>query len=278
MKGRVNMAINIEEFSKRFGEEYYNLYEGKTVVKDYRGLIETGDEFIRNHPEFVGEVINYRHDFISSDREVAAFMLAVKALNIEKELNAQNQERDWNKVYASILDKFALKVFRSEDIIQGSDYSLVPRSNCANEQKHYEKAADFVKDFPFAVLDHSCNDDVFCFCREASEINHLLNRAGLGLECFLSELETQLQNASLLNNKIKECCDNIEIDQIKSLLSKGTKQEQDFLEKHSALFDVIDYYADGQADKDVDLSTVIKYQQEKTAKNTQKKHKNSIER
>lgn len=97
MKGSVNMAINIKEFLKRFGEEYNNLYEGKTVVKDYQELIETGDNFICNHPEFVGEFVKYRRDYISSDREVAAFMLAVKALNIEKELDLPKQTEPVSK-------------------------------------------------------------------------------------------------------------------------------------------------------------------------------------
>jgi hypothetical protein len=85
------MAINIEDFLKRYGEEYNNLYEGKRVVKNYPKLLEKGDEFIRTHPDFVGQVVKIRNDFISSDREVVALMLAVKALNIEKELDFQQQ-------------------------------------------------------------------------------------------------------------------------------------------------------------------------------------------
>lgn len=97
MKGCNIMAINIEEFSKRFGEEYNNLYEGKTVIKNYRELIEAGDDFIRNYPDFVEDVVRYRHDYISSDREVVAFMLAVKALNIENELNSPQQTASASK-------------------------------------------------------------------------------------------------------------------------------------------------------------------------------------
>ena len=91
------MAYDIKEISKHFGEEYDNLYTGKTVVKDYNSLIAEGDKFITEHPEFVGEFNEYRHDFISSDREVAAFMLTVKAMNIDKELNASAKETTASK-------------------------------------------------------------------------------------------------------------------------------------------------------------------------------------
>lgn len=86
------MAYDIKEISKHFGEEYDNLYTGKTVVKNYNNLIAEGDKFITEHPEFVGEFNEYRHDFLSSDREVAAFMLTIKAMNIEKELNASAEK------------------------------------------------------------------------------------------------------------------------------------------------------------------------------------------
>ena len=35
------------------------------------------DEFLPTHKEFVGEFVKYRGDFISSDREAAAFMFAL---------------------------------------------------------------------------------------------------------------------------------------------------------------------------------------------------------
>ena len=82
------MPYDIKQFSNRFSEEYLFLYNNRDEVDDYQKLMKEGDAFIKAHPRFVGEFVNCRNDYISSDREVVAFMRAVNAMNLEKELDA----------------------------------------------------------------------------------------------------------------------------------------------------------------------------------------------
>ena len=75
------MNINIHEFVERFNKEYEFLYNHKDMVAGYHEAIEAGDKFIAEHGDFVGEFVKYRGDFISSDREVAAFMFALSEIS-----------------------------------------------------------------------------------------------------------------------------------------------------------------------------------------------------
>lgn len=69
--------INIEEFHKEFQKQYNFLYDAEGYVAGYNEALEAGDEFIKKHPDFIREFVQYRGDFISSDREVVAFMFAL---------------------------------------------------------------------------------------------------------------------------------------------------------------------------------------------------------
>ena len=74
--------IPIEEFAERFGENYemiYNAQANGTYVAGYDEAVEAGDAFIKAHPDFVREFAEYRGDVLSSDREVAAFMVTLEA-------------------------------------------------------------------------------------------------------------------------------------------------------------------------------------------------------
>lgn len=70
--------INIEKFEMEFNKEYEFLYEHNNRVAGYDEAVEAFDEFLETHKEFVGEFTKYRGDFISSDREAAAFMFAME--------------------------------------------------------------------------------------------------------------------------------------------------------------------------------------------------------
>ena len=71
------VKINIHEFMKKFNAEYDFLYNARGVVAGAGEAAEAFDkEIVTKYPDFVGEFIKYRGDFISSDREAAAFAFA----------------------------------------------------------------------------------------------------------------------------------------------------------------------------------------------------------
>lgn len=70
--------INIEKFTKEFEQEYDFLYENDDRVAGYNEAVEAWEPFAENHREFIKEFVLYRGDFLSSDREVAAFMFAME--------------------------------------------------------------------------------------------------------------------------------------------------------------------------------------------------------
>lgn len=72
------MDINIKEFKNKFDKEYNFLYSSKDYVAGYDEAVKAFDDFLQNNKNFVREFILYRGDFISSDREAAAFMFTLE--------------------------------------------------------------------------------------------------------------------------------------------------------------------------------------------------------
>ena len=71
-------TLGIHEFALRYIKEYEFLYDNYDNVAGFGEAVEAFDEFLKKHKEFVGEFAKYRGDFISSDREAAAFMFALE--------------------------------------------------------------------------------------------------------------------------------------------------------------------------------------------------------
>lgn len=71
--------INTKEFLEKFNKEYKFLYENDDNVAGYDEALTFGDKFLENpkNKNFVAEFVKYRGDFISSDREVVAFIFAL---------------------------------------------------------------------------------------------------------------------------------------------------------------------------------------------------------
>lgn len=72
--------MNIHKFVEQFNKEYEFLYDNNDMVAGYNEALEEGDKFIAEHSDFVGEFVKYRGDFISSDREVVAFMFTLNEI------------------------------------------------------------------------------------------------------------------------------------------------------------------------------------------------------
>lgn len=67
------MTIKIREFKEKFDKEYNFLCKHRDNVAGYKEAVEWGDKFLRKYPDFVAKFAQYRGDFLTSDREMAAF-------------------------------------------------------------------------------------------------------------------------------------------------------------------------------------------------------------
>ena len=71
-------SINIQKFTDEFQTEYNFLYDNYDNVAGYDEAVNALDDFVKSHGNFIKEFMQYRGDFISSDREAAAFMFAIE--------------------------------------------------------------------------------------------------------------------------------------------------------------------------------------------------------
>lgn len=78
----------LEKISKKMDNEYEFLYNHKDNVPDYREAVDSFDSFSKKNKRFIGEFIKFRGDFITSDREAAAFMLALDDLGMLNDNNS----------------------------------------------------------------------------------------------------------------------------------------------------------------------------------------------
>ena len=78
------VKINIHEFAKKFNEEYDFCYEHYDRVAGFGDAVQAFDKFLNwnvgGFKDFVHKFAEYRHDFITSDREAAAFMFALDSM------------------------------------------------------------------------------------------------------------------------------------------------------------------------------------------------------
>ena len=65
--------MDFSKFLDRFKENYNFLYNNNDHVAGYYEALDYGEKIIHEKPDFVGEFARFRGDFLSSDREVAAF-------------------------------------------------------------------------------------------------------------------------------------------------------------------------------------------------------------
>ena len=65
--------MNISKFLDRFNEYYNFLYGHSDRVAGYYEALDYGEKIMQERADFVGEFARFRGDFLTSDREVAAF-------------------------------------------------------------------------------------------------------------------------------------------------------------------------------------------------------------
>ena len=76
--------MDIKIFAEKFGNEYEFLYDHSDRVAGYQEAVTAFDTLIQyqDFKAFVCEFNRYREDFISSDREAAAFMFACESFGL----------------------------------------------------------------------------------------------------------------------------------------------------------------------------------------------------
>lgn len=105
------VAVDMEELEPVFEKWYSNFYRthDDNDSKEYREAVKTFDQKSKKDPEFsaiVQQFTNYRCDFISSDREAAAFVMALDELNHKHnapEMIPSVQQLDFASIAAGVL-------------------------------------------------------------------------------------------------------------------------------------------------------------------------------
>lgn len=105
------VTVSMEELEPVFEKWYSNFYRthDDNDSKEYREAVKTFDQKSKNDPEFsaiVQQFMNYRCDFISSDREAAAFVMALDELNHKHnapEMVPSVQQLDFASIAAGVL-------------------------------------------------------------------------------------------------------------------------------------------------------------------------------
>lgn len=80
------MKTTMQDFAEKFAYYYSFLYENghDMNAKKLSSMVDIGNKYIRSYPKFVHDFLVYRHDFLTSDREVAAFAYTINSvLNFE---------------------------------------------------------------------------------------------------------------------------------------------------------------------------------------------------
>lgn len=77
-------TANIHEFARKCTEEYLFLYDHNDNVAGYSEAVDAFDTLLKydDFKSFVGEYCDYIQDFVSSDREAAAFMFTMESMGL----------------------------------------------------------------------------------------------------------------------------------------------------------------------------------------------------
>lgn len=70
--------INISQFAEQSQKEYDTLYESDCADDGTKFAAWAFDDFAKKHKDFISEFVKFRGDFISIDREAAAFMYTLE--------------------------------------------------------------------------------------------------------------------------------------------------------------------------------------------------------
>lgn len=87
----------LNDVNIRMNREYTYLYNHHDKVPGYDEAVHAFDAFAKKNKRFIGEFIRHRGDFISSDREAAAFMFALEDLDMLGNNDSLRIVANWSK-------------------------------------------------------------------------------------------------------------------------------------------------------------------------------------
>lgn len=76
----VNPQVDTFLFNLNFNKIYDKLRDSKEYDSDYYEALDAGDKLIKKYPELVKSLVISRGDIFSSDREVAAMVMALNGV------------------------------------------------------------------------------------------------------------------------------------------------------------------------------------------------------
>ena len=93
--------IDMQDFIRQYRKEYNRLYNSKAPIAGYHDAVDRFDVFLKQHPKFVGEFVKGRGDFVSSDREAAAFMFTLDSVRKSQKPKSLKPVEQWKRVKKS---------------------------------------------------------------------------------------------------------------------------------------------------------------------------------
>ena len=87
----------VEELTEEFNKVYDILYKSRDTVASspsYKEALNEGNKFFEEHPAYLIELARYRGDVLSSDREIVAFIMALRNLTMTEGERAFQQMID----------------------------------------------------------------------------------------------------------------------------------------------------------------------------------------
>lgn len=123
--------IDMEAFLNKFKEEYDFLYKNHDRVAGYSEALDYFDEWVKKpeSKEFMKKFIELRGDFISSDREAAAFAFALESFGLLESYNkneekiseadeGENEEFDDDAELEEVRQMFITGDFTDDEIVE----------------------------------------------------------------------------------------------------------------------------------------------------------------
>lgn len=83
------------DLPEKYNEQYDRLYDALNNVEGYDKAVEIGDKYINDNAELVGNFVKVHGDYLSSDREIAAFAFALVDVGlIDNFVEQKNEQKE----------------------------------------------------------------------------------------------------------------------------------------------------------------------------------------